>query len=506
VQGVALTLTSALLYGLAFPPWRLWPLAWVALWPLFAALQSGSTMRALALAWLWIFAWCGLVVPWFPSSVTDYFDQPEWVEAAILFGVPTFMGAIDYMLVAVCLRKTAYLRAPWRCLVAGAAWVGGELGRTKLLTGNPWALLAYTQAEVAPIVQIADLTGLYGISFVIACFNSALSELGSPALVRSSRREGWKSLAVAAGLAFGVILYGETRMRLLERASPATPLGIVQSNVDPPRQWQPEHYGANLHTHLVLTRGLLRDARPKLVIWPENAFAFYVEDDFAAPRPRFRDEIAEVLRTGEAQLLAGGPRASEGRFPPYYNSAFLISAEAKVLSHYDKRYPLPFAEEFPFPDVEALDRRFGRVRPISPGTSARPLPTAAGAAGVLICNEVFFPEIAGATVRAGAEFLVNLANDSWSPSEQYRESALDMVRLRAVEQRRYLVRASTSGPSAIVDPLGEIAGRTGAPLAATLAGAIAPRRDLTVYARYGDWFAYLCAAVAIAATLRGVTR
>jgi len=168
-----------------------------------------------------------------------------------------------------------------------------------------------------------------------------------------------------------------------------------------------------------------------------------------------------------------------------------------VAARYDKERLLPFAEYFPFAQVDLLRRDFGRVREFTPGTPGPPLATGAGAAGVLICNEAMFPEVAAARVRAGAEYLLNLTNDTWVPGRQFAGIAFDMSVLRAIEQRRWLVRASTAGPSAIVDPWGRVTVRTALFARETAVGTIVPRTERTPYGRMGDVFALACAAIAV---------
>lgn len=227
---------------------------------------------------------------------------------------------------------------------------------------------------------------------------------------------------------------------------------------------------------------------------------FFLDDE-----PLYRRAIGRVLSAGGVELLAGGPRAA-GQPPQYFNSAFLLNPAGDVAGRYDKQYLLPFAEYFPFARLDFLNRRFGRARVFTPGTPTPPLPTAAGSAGILICNEALFPEIAAARVRQGAAYLVNLANDSWLGDRKYAVRVFDIILLRAVEQRRYLVRASTSGPSAIVDPWGRIRAATALETQTTTAGAIAPSHDHTLYYRVGDLFAYACTAAALVALLARARR
>jgi apolipoprotein N-acyltransferase len=186
----------------------------------------------------------------------------------------------------------------------------------------------------------------------------------------------------------------------------------------------------------------------------------------------------------------------------YFNSAFVVAPDGSVLARYDKQHLLPFAEYFPLPQLDFLRRDFGRVREFTAGAPGPPLPTVAGRAGVLICNEGLFPEIAGERVRAGAQYLINLSNDTWLNDRTYSEITFNMVAFRAIEQRRYLVRASSSGPSAIVDPSGRVVARSAPLSGAVVDGAIAARDERTVYSRVGDLFVFACAAAVILVALR----
>jgi apolipoprotein N-acyltransferase len=237
------------------------------------------------------------------------------------------------------------------------------------------------------------------------------------------------------------------------------------------------------------------------IVWPESAMTFFV-----AQEPRYQQAIGRVLGGGSVELVAGGPRTAALPSSAIHNAAFLLSGAGQVVAWYDKEHLLPFGEYFPLGSVELLRRRFGHVREFVPGDPIPPLPTAAGRAGVLICNESMFPEIARARVRSDADYLLVLTNDAWLGSAQFARMHFDMAVWRAVEQRRYVVRASTAGPSAIVDPRGRVRAESAIGTDAVGAGAVVPRSDLTPYGQVGDLFAWGCVAVALAAAFhrRGV--
>jgi apolipoprotein N-acyltransferase len=242
----------------------------------------------------------------------------------------------------------------------------------------------------------------------------------------------------------------------------------------------------------------LRAERPAVVFWPESAMTFFLEKE-----ELYRAALGRMLEPFAAELVAGAPRFAGSRAAPsYYNTAFLVSPAGAIVASYEKQRLLPFAEYFPIRRLDFLRRRFARVREFTPGRSTDLLPTAAGHAGVVICNEAVFPDIPAARVRDGATYLVNLANDTWVSDPKFSAQLFDIVSLRAVEQRRYLVRASTAGFSAIVDPWGRTLAMAEPFARAWLVGEVQTADTVTPYCRFGDLFAYGCIGVAGAVVLR----
>jgi apolipoprotein N-acyltransferase len=476
-------------------------LAWIALVPLFIVLRRVGVRSALLFAWAFTVAVAYATGDWFPRAVATYYDQPAVVGVGFFFGVSSIMAAPYVMAFTVCYRWLSRSQGPAHVLLAAAAWVAAELCRARLLGGNPWVLLGYSQAGVEPLVQIADITGVYGVSFVLVAANAALAEVCLAATgAGRSMPAAVRGLVLACVAAVGVITYGQLRLNgaaVAPANSPPIQVAVVQGNLDLGSQWRKEFYGRNLDIYLRLTQAAIGGGTPALVIWPENAMSFFVDRE-----PLYREAIGAVLGPAHAQLVAGGPRFVS--HPPdrlYYNSAFLIASDGSVVAHYDKQRLLPFAENFPFASMNFLRRSFGKVREFTPGAPTPPLPTAAGAAGVVICNEAMFPEFVNDRVRSGADYVVNLSNDSWLDDAKFAAIVSDMVSFRAIEQRRYLVRASTAGPSTIIDPLGRVTARAEFPSRAVITGTVRPSTTATLYSRIGDTFAGLCTAAVIAAVL-----
>jgi apolipoprotein N-acyltransferase len=489
------TALSAVLFGLAFPPWEWKPLAFVALAPLLLAVRAGSARRAAALAvgWSLLAAW--VIGDWMPQAVAVYFEQPRPVGYLFFAGVVAAMAAPYYAFAALAYRALAP-RAPVAAapLVAAAAWVTAELGRGRLMTGtpfligNPWGLLGYSQVGADALVQVASLGGVYAVSFAVAAANAGLAELVARRAQLSLRGA---ALALAAALAPAAlsVAWGAAALRAasLPPDAAGTPVALVQGDVDLGRGWRSEYYGENLDAYLELTRRAA-GAAPRIAVWPESALTFLLAEE-----PGFARAIARELAGLDLELLAGGPQRIGNGSDRFYNSYYRLTPTGAIAGRYDKQLLVPFSEYVPPGAPDLIRRRFDGARLFAPAASGGLLETRAGPAGVVLCNEAMLPELVAERVRAGASWLVNPSNDTWIRASKFTEHLFDVVALRAVEQRRFLVRASTSGPTAIVDPWGRVAARAPSFEPATLAGVVHPRSDLTPYARVGDAFAVGCA-------------
>jgi apolipoprotein N-acyltransferase len=500
-----LTVVSAIAFGLAFPPtsWAL--LAWFALAPFFVTLRRGSLAQALLMTWIWCLVAAYVVGDWFPGSVTAYFEQPMPVAIALFVAIFTTMAGPYYMAFTLAYRVLAR-RFLWLLpFLTAAAWVTAELGRGRLFTGsvffigNPWGLIGYSHVDLLPFVQIGAITGIYGVSFAVVCVNAALAELWF------ATREGAVSPRTAVAVlglsvlpAFGVLAYGWGSLATAEAedsSTPVTPIAIVQGHMGIGSSWRPEYYGKSLEVYLGLTREATRQGDPEIVFWPESAMSFFLETE-----PGYRHALARAMTQDHFELVIGGPRAVPapgGGEPLYYNSVFSLGESGDIQGRYDKEYLVPFGEYFPL-NIDVMRRKFGRVRYFTHGTTTGPLPTRAGLAGIAVCNETMLPEVISERVARGAAYLVNPSNDTWISDDKYVQQQFDMAIIRAIEQRRYLVRASTAGPSAVIDPWGRVLARVEPLTRGFVLGAIRPMNERSVYGRVGDLFAFLCLAAAAA--------
>lgn len=494
---------SALANALTFPPWGLRPLAFVSLVPLLLALRSAGMLRAVSIAAIWCLLYAWLIASVFPESLAGFYDQPPWFGVVAALLTFFFMASVYYAAFAAAdqiLVRRSHALTP---LLVAAAWVAAELGRGRLFTGtpffigNPWGLVGYSHAS-GMFAQIAEFTGVYGIAFTIVAVNAGIAGLIG-AWPEPQHRQvalrglGLALLPVAASAVYGTAVLA--RAPAPDSVDGLEEIAVVQGNVALDRRWRSDFHAKNLGIYLELTDLALRTGSPRLVVWPESAMNFFVEAE-----PRFREAILDGLGTSGAELLAGGPSADDERDPAFHNSVFLMDAVNGVLQRYDKEYLVPFSEYVPSLSFDWMQREIEGARHFAAGPAhPRPLETSIGRAGLLICNEAMLPEIAADRVRKGAEILVSPSNDSWIRGRAFAEHMLSVVALRSIEQRRYLIRASTAGPSAVVDPWGRITARSSIAEPATMRGRVRPETEITLYARVGDAFAVSCLILVIAA-------
>jgi apolipoprotein N-acyltransferase len=480
---VLLTLVFIALYAGAFPPSGIPLLAWIAPVPYLIALRGARVGVALFLGWLSAFVVAVWITDFLPRAITTYYEQSPVFGAILFTVVVTVMCCPFHMLFSAWYARLQVRKPVRRILLVGAAWAAAEYGRG-VVGGNPWGLFAYSQADSPGLIQIADLAGPYGVGFVLLATGAALAQI----------TDGWRaaraSLIVAGLLLAAVLGYGALRLEDASRAAgPTVEVAVIQPNLDLGFQWRPELLGANLNLQLDLTVKAHAASKARLVVWPESALTFFIERE-----PTYRALMGYVLKPRDLQLVVGGVRPEGGAF---YNAAFVVEPDGRVSASYDKEWLVPFAEYFPFRTVGWLNRRFGRVKQFTPGTRTDPLPTVAGPAAVVICNEALLPEVVRDRVRRGGALIVNLANDGWLGAEAFSHRVLDVTVFRAVETRRYVLRASTSGTSSIIDPWGRVLVEASPFVQTFVSAPVQPSTVTTPYMRFGDLFAQMCVLVVL---------
>ncbi len=505
MRDLFLLVLSAGLYTAAAPPYSWSSAGWFALTPLFLALRGKTLCRALLVGFLYgLFFGLG-ITHWSYPSVATYFPYSFPVNLLLtlaIYGI--FVGPYTgsaCVLICLVLRKE---QSGLRWLGVPAIWVASEFTRAAL-SGFAWELLSYTQYTQLTLIQIVDITGVHGLSFLMALSSYVTAEAVVAVQGRRNQEASasgfpWPALCSLLGGVSVVWLYGVARLQ--QYAPPATVVptdivvAVVQGNVPHEQRWMREHYTGTLLKYVAVTTQGVQDQQPDLIVWPEFAVGFYLDRE-----PLLYAQLQSFAQGMNAPLLLGAPRMEQtNNTMSIYNSAYLVppqfpnDASPQV---YDKIRLIPFVEYRPFA-LPALMQPQTPEYPteFTPGEQFTVFSTAKGTFGVMICYEATHLHLARRLVKDGAQFLINISNDTWMVTEG-QEAALQhfsMTVFRAVETRRYLVRAAAAGISGYVDPAGRPIALSSADEGVTF-GVVTPRQELTFYTRFGDWFAFLCLGV-----------
>jgi apolipoprotein N-acyltransferase len=496
LRSVAATVASAVLYALAFPPTG-WPaLSWAALVPLFLAVRGRAPLAAAALGGLFGASTTALIVSWLVPTLQDHFQRPlAWSLAFLAFVSAVAMAPYTALALCAWARARARVRPALAPLLLAAAWVASEWARTQLGIRSPWAKLGDAHFAAERLRQLADLTGVYGVSGLLALGNVACAELLFAGWRRRCRLPAERAplvacLAIFGLLAAGALLYGELRLAGPRSEDAILDVVLVQGDVEAGSNWNRSAATRVLHRYVGLTHEALARAngdRPDLVVWPENAIQTPLDD------PIYGRPVRGLPRHDTSYLL-GAPRQEErDGVRRHFNSAFLLRPGAEP-EHYDKRRLLPFSETRPFGALGALGARGDLdAEEYTPGGGPGVFRLDRAGLGVLICLEALYPDLAREAVATGADVLVVLSNDGWYHGRGGAEQHLAQVVFRAVETRRPLLRATTTGISALVSPEGRILASIPEGEAGFLRVAVPPgRKGSTPYVRLGDWFPWAC--------------
>jgi apolipoprotein N-acyltransferase len=476
---------SAALYGIAFPPLSMALAAWVTLVPFLVLVATTSPLRAAGAGVLLGVASSCTVAWWLPGMLEGYFAAPPGVSWLAFLGIGVGMVGIYFAAFGAWVAWLAAHQAatPWRI---AAGWVACEFARTHLLIPSPLALIGYSQAHVTPLVQIADATGPYGVGLLIALVNACAAGMLVPRL--RGRRPLLETLTVMGAVA-AALLYGQ--WRLAQRFDHGAPVSVaVVAGEVATQPATAARRRASVENYVASTRSAAAGGA-SLVVWPEYALDYYLQEASWARRA-----LVALSRDEHVDLVVGGPHyAREAGRTRYHNSAFLIR-DGRFVARSDKLHLVPFAEE---PRLTWLLP--AREVVYEPGDAIRTLPGALRI-GALMCGESMLPDLTRRIAAADTELLANLSNDGWFGHEAGARQQLDSAALRAVENRRYLVRATTGGLSAIIDPWGRVLAASGFGRADVIAGVVHASHASTPYQRWGDLFAWLATAFVAASGIR----
>lgn len=524
---------------LIFPTPSFSLLAWVALTPLLVALLQRPTEEVLTpgavegltlrqgflLGYLCGFIWYLGSCYWVFHVMHTYGGLPAPVAGGVLVLFCLYLG-LYHGLFALLLVRLGRKSVPFAVAVSPCLWVAVELARSRI-TGFPWDLLGTAQVENIALTRIAPWTGVYGVSLVIAGVNALFA---AAMLLRGQKMR----LGFAA---FGAALLLQAATLWNPAESPATHAArLVQQNVPITHSgWTADRFDQTVAELSDLSRQPKTgdvpknwSAAPRLIIWPESPAPFYVND------PKLNTWLGALAADQNAYVLAGSlglRNPANGGDYDIFNSAALIAPSGAFLARYDKVHLVPFGEYVPFQELlffaknltkqvgtfsRGVDRTVFKLQadPAAPpvaehahheGMVMPEKPTAPETlgegyrVGAFICYESVFPDEVRLFALNGAQVFVNISNDGWFGASGAPGQHLNMARMRAIENRRWLLRSTNTGITASIDPYGRVVARAEPNIRTALNVPYAMITETTFYTRHGDWLAYGCAIISLVA-------
>jgi len=473
MSALILSILAAVLLSLSFSSFNLWLFGWCGFIPLFVALENKSLRQSFITAYL-----CGIVF-W---SLTIY-----WLIHVTLVGqIVLILYLAVYSAIFGCVfyfsRSFSTIS---RLFFMPAAWVLLEYIRSHLFSGFPWSLIGFSQYKNLPIIQIADLTGAWGVSFLVVLVNAALYLI----LGKQSRV---KAVLICAAILFLSLIYGFYKLSYkpdLAGDGKLLKISVVQGNIPQYLKWNKQAVDFILNNYKELTAAAAQD-KPDLIIWPEAS----VPGIFGQDDAEFK-QVFSLAAEEKINLLTG----VVSRFGQnYFNSALFIDNSGEPAAIYNKLHLVPFGEFVPLKNIFPFLETIAPIGDIERGRDYTIFRQPANF-GVLICFEDLFPELSRQFVKRGARFLVNITNDAWykQGSAPYQHFAASVF--RAVENRVYLARSANTGISGFIDPAGRILSIVGNANGGEIFVKGYRSQDIylipakrTFYSRYGDIFIIFC--------------
>lgn len=504
MRNVLLAIFSGLLLMFSFPTvlfgWRvpdLGIIGWVALVPLFISIYGERPAKAYLLTFVAGLVWFGGSLYWIFNAVHVY----GGLGVAISIVTTVLLVVVLSAYVALAPMLARWISLYWKgemIVFLPVLWVAIALARSHVpMGGFPWSNIAMSQWSMLVPIQMIDVFGIYGLIFVMVWVNWFIAEL----ILRLNRvRVRWvvPKLVITVIILISVMGYGIYRMRAIQSevdsAEDTLSIGLVQGNIPQDEKWNPRYRNKIMGVYRRWTAKLF-DAGADLIVWPEASFPMLVWEKVESADPRAFGFIDEIV--GNLPALMFGAIV-EGDGTTAYNSALMFDSKGKLTGRYDKMHLVPFGEYVPYRNLLFFARKLtAPVGDFEAGQSTEPLVFEKARLGPLICYEDVFPDISRDFVRNGADVLVNLTNDAWYgfSSAPYQHLALSVF--RAVENRRYMIRSTNTGVSAVISPTGDVLMDSPLFEQSVMVTAIKPLRSLSFYTAHGDWFAYACVAYSV---------
>jgi len=490
-----LALLSGVLMALSFPKAEFSSFAFFSLIPLLYALhRPQKRLTALTCGMITGFVFFMGTLYWVTYTMENYGQIPKSLSLFILVVLSLYLSFYPGLF-AWGVNRMQKTGIP---LLIGAPslWTALEYARGHLLTGFPWALLGYTQYKNLLMIQMADITGVYGVSFLLVMINTVfvmmLIGMRNSFSVRSFFSH-WITPVVILGLSAS---YGAFRLHEIHSAEhkPWIRIGVVQGNIDQNRKWDAASREQIMAVHTRLTRRASQE-KPDLILWPEASVPFFFMAD-----KEYQSQILGLIDDLGVDILFGSPDYTVDQgVSRFYNSAFLVSPGARLKGKYDKIHLVPFGEYVPLRKALFFIKPIvDQIGDITPGNQITLMQAGEGLCGTPICFEIIFPDLVRKFVLKGADFIATLTNDDWFGRSSAPYQHFSMAVFRAVENRVPVVRSANSGISGVIAQDGRIVRQTDIFVEDAFTEDLSRlKTGKTFYTRFGDLFTFLCIAAAV---------
>jgi apolipoprotein N-acyltransferase len=484
---------SGILLVLIFPRFNFESLAWFAFIPLYSAIEAKTPQSAALLGFITGMVFYTWGLSWINNTLINYGNLPSVVSFMVLGLLAAYLSFYTalfcYLIRRVCKenRSLFFLFAP-------VLWVSLEYIRsTHSEFGFSWLGLGYSQFKTLHVIQMAEITGVYGISWFIMLLNAGLylawKTWREPGNV-GARFISVTLLVFACWWAYGSLAMNRPNT---DKNSGLT-VGLIQGNVEQFMKWNPVFQKVVMGKYRDLTQAAAQ-SKPQLIVWPETAMPFYYNQ-----HPVGTEFVNDLARQIQTPILFGSPhKENRDGHTIHYNSAYLVSETGDTQNRYDKIHLVPFGEFVPFRKLLFfVEKMVEMIGDFGRGKEATLFDVAGYKAGVSICYEIIFPDLIRQAVKNGADFLINITNDAWFGKSAASYQHMSMGALRAVENRVPIVRAANTGISGTIDANGALRDETDLFVEAAKITKITPRqRGLTFYTAYGDVFSWICLVLTV---------
>ena len=486
---------SGLLLTASFPLAGLDWIIWFALVPMMFCINESSCKNSFYAGFLTGFIHYITLIYWLISTMITYGNIPFLLSVSALVFLSAYLSVYIAVFSAIlrCLRPSPLISI----ILFPALWVLLEYIRSFLFTGFPWGLTGYSQFNSLKIIQISDIFGVYGVSFLIA-----LSNITVLLVILYVKGDSWQGRKIKGNhLILSIIIfiltfcsswqYGKDRIKTIDRlvsTSPVINTAIIQGNIDQAVKWDKAYQRSSIEKYIKLSKSLKKE-KPDLIVWPETAAPFYLS---------YNKDLTNLLIKGistvETDFIIGAPSFTLANDKiKYFNSAFLINKNSEICGKYDKSHLVPFGEYIPLGRwVPFLDKIVTGVGNFQTGKKGAIINWGEYKLGVLICYEIIFPSLANKMLKKDADLIINITNDAWYGRSSAPFQHFSMAVFRAVENRRSLIRAANTGISGFIDPAGRIIAKTDIFKEAALTCPVPILHNKSFYSRHGDLLIIAC--------------